>query len=1710
MTKNGKQIKIIAFIMLFAIFLNLFSSFMPAQAVFADELEDEDVIIEMNEEDDPIQELDQDEAVKVLGNNADLLNLWVDEGTLTPSFNSNTTEYQIQVDNEVTSINITAIVDDPRASMRVNGTPQASGVGYNIGLNVGQNQINIEVLAEDGTSEKVYVINIERIEPAMLIQMASVNGSADEIVQVAAGNNHSLGLKGDGTVWAWGNNQNGSLGDGTNTQSETPVRVSGLTDIIAVAAGNGHSMVLKSDGTVWTWGKNDKGQLGNGMNPTNSNIPIQVSGLTNIKAIAAGHNHSMALRTDGTLWIWGENGSGRLGDNTTTQRNTPVQVLKGVTTSTDAYMQEVIAISAGKEHSVALREDGRVYTWGKAENGMLGNGTTSGSSSTPVQVRNLTNVKAISTQGDHTLALLENGTVRAWGNNGNGRLGDGTTNHRSEPVTVTGLADVDKISAGNNFSSALKKDGTVWTWGDNGKGQVGDGSVTQKHTPVQVHKGSSESTSQYLQDIVYISAGNNYVLAVNKNHTVWAWGDNGNGRLGDGTLTNQSTPVMNRLIIRSSNADLSNLTVGAGEIIPAFNSSITEYLVAVGNDVDSINIRATLADYKAIMRINGTARPSGTTCSINLNVGNNTVIIQALAEDKITQRTYTLTINRAASNVTVPQAPRNVTAVAERGQAIVNFEAPTSNGGSTITQYTVISIPGGISAVGAGNPITVTGLSNGTTYTFTVTATNTAGEGVASELSNSITPMANSNADLERIVLNGGMLTPVFDRNVIEYTTTVSHGVETIHITAISADEKATLQINDTQQINEMAYSQHLEVGANIVNIQVTAEDGITKKTYTLTLHRRGLIPGSAEEVLQVAAGNNHTIGLKGDGTVWAWGRNNHGQLGDGTIADSNNPVQVKDLTDVISIAAGNDHGIALRSDGTVWTWGRNDKGQLGNDSTVNSSSPIQVSSLSNITAIAGGNNYSMALRSDGAVWTWGDNTNGRLGIGTTSGQSNIPVQILKGVTSSSDAFIQGVSAIAAGNNHGVVLKDGKVYSWGQNSSGQLGNNSTTSNASPVEANSLSGVIAISTRGDHTLALTQNGSLWAWGKNDKGQLGDNSTSQRNRPTEITRIMDIAAISAGNNFSIALKTDGTVWAWGNSENGRLGNGSTTGQSNVPIQVLKGESISTDAYLQDIIQISAGNGHTLAVKADHSLWAWGHNEYGRLGDGTTTNQSTPVMSLFMGQEVLEPELPEWNLEDDVEIDETYFRLPGNLSAFGIDLGFTLLENILDLLNPRYIAQPPVEEPQPPVQEPQPPVEELQPPIQEPQPPTVPIRDKEPSSSKDKAPANSSQQNQLVEIIDNKNEFRGQLNLQVLKEVVAQMANKSAIQVDIAKTNDKAQLSIGADSLNLLKDNKTSLVISTRETSYVIPHNLAAFDQLIKEKGNVQALNIIMEKAILPSSNSAEYKILANPVLFKVEAVFTNETIELKHFGNQYVERRIVLDRTVDPRKCVGVVWENNDWKPVPTTFIQENGKTVAVIKRNGNSIYAVIEHNKTFDDISNHWAKSNIELLASKKVVKGMEEGKFIPNNNVTRAQFVTMLIGSLGYKDDDRIIKPLKDVQVGSWYEKNVYAAMKLGIVTGYEDETFKPNKEITREEMAVMIAKTVQVLKGLNRSTTSTMIADRDQVSPWAQLATDVAIELEIMKGYADQSFKPKNKATRAEAVTVFKNMMEHLDFITY
>lgn len=378
--------------------------------------------------------------------------------------------------------------------------------------------------------------NVATAGDGTLFTLKSSSNAAPRVVSIWGGSMTQLIMESDGSVWGWGANFNGQLGNGTTNNTFIPTRVVGpggagyLGPVAAIMGGEMHNFALKPDGTVWCWGNNSFGQLGNATS-VSSDTPVQVAGLASVKSLGGRGYHSMAVKTNGTVWAWGRNDHGQLGNGTINTNipsgtNVPVQV---------AGLTNPVSLSGGGFLSLALMPDTTVRAWGQNGDGECGDGTTQDRSN-PVRTLVLTNIIAISGGWFHALALKADGTVWAWGQNTKGEIGDGTTQNRYIPVQVSNLTSVVSVSAGDKNSMARKSDGTVWKWGWNDVGELGIGSTdTVAHPlPIQVPG---------LTNVVLSAARDYHNIAVKRDGTVWVWGDNRSGCCGNGSGTNVLSPT---------------------------------------------------------------------------------------------------------------------------------------------------------------------------------------------------------------------------------------------------------------------------------------------------------------------------------------------------------------------------------------------------------------------------------------------------------------------------------------------------------------------------------------------------------------------------------------------------------------------------------------------------------------------------------------------------------------------------------------------------------------------------------------------------------------------------------------------------------------------------------------------------------------------------------------------------------------------------------------------------------------------------------------------------------------------------------------------------------------------------------------------------------------------------------------------------------------
>lgn len=370
------------------------------------------------------------------------------------------------------------------------------------------------------TSDRTGTITIGKSSASVSITVSQQSSSESPVyaIQLAAGatgvtyyTGRSFLLKSDGILWAWGSNYYGQLGDGTMNQESyqtTPVKI--LNDVKQVAAGDAHALAIKTDGTLWAWGQGAYGELG----PERyvSFVPVKI--MDNVSQVAVGTNHSMAIKEDGTLWTWGKNDHGQLGNGT----------LKGDSNPTPTYiMDNVSQIAAGWLHSLAIKRDGTLWAWGSNSEGQIGDETNE-ERLLPVKIMN--GVKKVVAGERHSLVIKEDDSLWGWGYNSNGCLGIGTNKYENPtPVIITD--DVSQVAAGSAHTLVLKRDGTLWVCGSNHSGQCGTG-ITGNDANV--------ITLTYLMsNVELVCAAGDYSLVVKSDGTLWGWGDNRYGQLGNGT-----------------------------------------------------------------------------------------------------------------------------------------------------------------------------------------------------------------------------------------------------------------------------------------------------------------------------------------------------------------------------------------------------------------------------------------------------------------------------------------------------------------------------------------------------------------------------------------------------------------------------------------------------------------------------------------------------------------------------------------------------------------------------------------------------------------------------------------------------------------------------------------------------------------------------------------------------------------------------------------------------------------------------------------------------------------------------------------------------------------------------------------------------------------------------------------------------------------------
>ena len=361
---------------------------------------------------------------------------------------------------------------------------------------------------------------------------------------ISAGGGHTLVAcspwSAQGQAMVWGNNLYGQLGNGSSVSIATLPAFANINNVEVVSAGWSHCSAVKKDGTLWTWGYNSSGQLGLSSTALSVPQPTQVVGMSNVRSVACGHEHTLVLKQNGTVWSCGINGQGQLGNGSNNPSGTFIQL---------AGLNNVIQVAGGYTHSMALKSDGTVWAWGGNSTGQLGNGSYT-ASNVAIQVSSLSDVIWIAAAGSHSLAVKNDGTVWVWGKNNFGQLGLGNTINQNTPQQIASIAGATSVAAGWEHSLVLKSDSTVWTFGRNTEGQLGIGNFVASNTPVQclLPIGTKE-----------ISAGTYHNMAIGSDNVLRMWGNNFDGHCGVGTSQNYITSPAATLTVCDLASGVSNI-----------------------------------------------------------------------------------------------------------------------------------------------------------------------------------------------------------------------------------------------------------------------------------------------------------------------------------------------------------------------------------------------------------------------------------------------------------------------------------------------------------------------------------------------------------------------------------------------------------------------------------------------------------------------------------------------------------------------------------------------------------------------------------------------------------------------------------------------------------------------------------------------------------------------------------------------------------------------------------------------------------------------------------------------------------------------------------------------------------------------------------------------------------------------------------------------
>jgi uncharacterized repeat protein (TIGR01451 family) len=959
-------------------------------------------------------------------------------------------------------------------------------------------------------------------------ELSNVRATTElRFMKVAHNDNFTLALDSSGRLWAKGDNTYGQLGDSTTTSRndfqlvKNPAGTGTLTGVAAIAVGE-HSAYAISGNRLYTWGANNRGQLGLGDN-TDRSLPVMVTtSIGYIYDVAAAGEHAI-VRAGNYAYAFGANDSGQLGNNTTVDSNTPVQVQQ----ISGSALSVVIKVVTSPNNSYALLNTGVVWAWGANDYGQLGDGSYT--SNLRAQSVPLSGITTIAAAGNYVLALDNTKHIYAWGENTAGQLGIGTTADSPNPVAVRGvggsglLGGIIEISAGADYALARNHVGKVWAWGGNTSGQLSTGNTSSSTTPLPL----MQSATQAFTKIASISAASSATVIINEQGHLLSTSVNAPHYATK--LTAQSVLLYDDLDPQFSHPG--NNTGGTGfRILPVFNLGGNFFQGGSQQILITATVKRTLPFNNEIVVAN------------QAWVYTDQVRRQSLGFQTTPDR---------------PKLPSTSSVLLTEYYGIAN----TTSTGVNATDTCSADVDSATDADDDGRPALL-GVQDLCDQTAGLIPRVIPPSLAVDKSPSTVTQCADTNiTDCKvewDVTLTNPLGAPATDVILSDRTSNSASSV------VASASERFT-------QLSEGYWGMLALAGSGNIYQWGGMSGGLPKPTLESNLP--SLAPG--DKIIQVAEGVGAQYYLTEQGHLYAQGDDSHGMLGDDDpIANQSTPVAVAlpSTAHIIQVEVGEFTVAALADDGTVYTWGYDGWGELGDGLPVGSPAadkhtpvtvamPLLPAGVS-IVRIDAYDHHTLALASDGSIYAWGYNLKGEIGDGSnTNRPAPVPVSM--------PALSPGVTIVdvAAGGNHSLALaSDGAVYAWGNDSHGELGNNAALADSAIPVAVAIPAldtgvtITEITAGRESSYALASDGTVFAWGADDMEQLGDGPGTV-NQPTPVSVSMPslahgarITNIYATVMTAFAVASDGSVYSWGGHGNGQLGDNTNSSDAPTPRTVV----------------------------------------------------------------------------------------------------------------------------------------------------------------------------------------------------------------------------------------------------------------------------------------------------------------------------------------------------------------------------------------------------------------------------------------------------------------------------------------------------------------------------------------------------------------------------